>query len=119
MSIRSLSKFSSDFSNRKKNTSFKGYVNGKYYDETVIKLAKRCLGNLEYRKEIQTECTNFLKRYFYTPKDCIIPRLIASVGTFGLTEIFIAATTQSKISEIKKIRKCLVDLLLEKAIKKF
>lgn len=106
----------STFTNYKKN-AFKGYVNGNYYEDKIIDLAKQALKNQNWEKEMKAKKVNFFKDYLTAVNDEIPLRIWAAIVSFGGTEAVIAAlcaadAISDKTEEnINSVKNCMIDLL--------
>ena len=98
-------------------TNFKGYVNGKYYADSIIDMAKDALKNPKWESELRAKKSTFFKDYTTAHDDDLTTRIVAGIVSFGATEAVIAGLsalgamsddTEEKIQEIKD---CIIDLL--------
>lgn len=110
--------------------TFKGFANGRYYDDWIIKEAKEAMNNPDWKdKFIQKKKTvsDSLKTWQDTldtggENENMATRVILGICSLGISEIGFGAlgiledkNENKRIDEtINKIRNCMVDLWREK-----
>ena len=107
--------------NNKSNQNFKGYVNGKYYEDEIIREAKKALKNPEWRDKFLNAKRTIGESFATWHKregDDLAGRILMGIFTLGLTEITwglaqvaMDADDNKHIDrKIKKIEECMEDL---------
>ena len=109
-------------------TNFKGIVNGKYYDDEIIRMAKQVMKNPSWQKDYNSgrfTLPELVKDYFDSLVNVKNPTTWGRYGlafvTMGVSELFFAgivaagAVGSNLYEDIKmnKIKNCIVDLVNE------
>ena len=125
-----IQKIATDYQIRNNTQSFKGFVNGKYYEDWIIKEAKEAFDNPKWRnkflknKKTVTESLKTWQDTLDTGGDAEnkVTRVLMGIFSLGATEVGYGALgiieDQQKNKEIdrniEKIEDCMVDLNKEK-----
>ena len=101
--------------------SFKGYVNGKFYEDHIIDMAKKALKDSNWEKNLRKERSNLngYLNWHEGTKDQggLTTRILAAGLSFGLSEVLvggvcaIGAALDDTDKMISNIKDCMVDLL--------
>lgn len=129
MKIQAISNLQSINTNstlNRKSTNFKGYVNGNYYKDEVIELAKKYKYNPHWKDELRKGKESIKKaisewHYEYANPDSSNPtasRVLVGIFSLGLSEVIMNTTTaistavnNSGIEKlINEVAKCIDDL---------
>lgn len=101
--------------------SFKGYVNGKFYDDWIIQKAKSALKDPSWEKTFRKN-QNYLNEYLkwheaIEDQGGLKTRVISGIFSFGATEVLmggltlIAAAIDDTEKVINNVKDCMIDLL--------
>lgn len=107
--------------NNKNTKSFKGYVNGKYYEDWIIDMAEKGLKNSNWEKEFRAKRSN-LKAYANWHENIedqggLTTRVLGGILSFGTTELLVGglcllgAATDDTNKVVNKIKDCMIDML--------
>lgn len=117
---------STNYFNYSKPQSFKGYVNGNYYKDSIIEQAREALKNPKWKEELRRgkqSIETAVKEWHYEycspgQGDEKLQRIFSGIFTFGLSEVImgsvaaIETATNNKYIEdtIDEVSRCLADL---------
>ena len=113
---------SSIYGGESKRKTFKGYVNGNYYSDEIIKKAKKALFDSNWKEKIlakkRTLKDSFSSWHNRSGQNDIAGRVLMGVFTLGLTEVTWGLTQAAMDAmdndnidkEIEEIERCIEDL---------
>lgn len=116
-----IQKISANYQIKNNQQNFKGYVNGKYYEDWIIAEAKKALKDKNWEKLFRKERSSFqgyLKWHeAIEEQGGLTTRLLAGALTLGMSEALvgglcaIGAACNNTNKDISKIKDCMIDLL--------
>lgn len=108
------------YNGNNKNIKFQGYVNGKYYKDSIIEKAKAAIKNTNWEAEMLAKKPSFGKDFLHWHGDSSLAgRIVAAIVSFGTTELMAAGIIAADVAtdetdeEISQIKSCMIDLLKE------
>ena len=115
MNIQSIN---SVYQNNSNKTSFKGYINGNYYTDSIIKASKDALKNSNWEQELLAKRVSFLKQYIDFSHGSNLHRVLFAIMSLGMSEFIFAGLyglntyiNNGIIKEtIKDMKHCIKDL---------
>lgn len=109
--------------NNKKQPSFNAYVNGKYYADEVVKIAKKAKTDNTWKNKLMERKANYIDEFFNWHKAIedqggAKTRVLAGILTLGLSEVMMGTfTTIGTVIDnnqlekmIKDVEDCIIDL---------
>ena len=116
-----IQKINNNYSINNNAKSFKGYVNGKYYDDSIINLAKKALKNSNWEKEFRAGRSN-LKAYANWHENIedqggLATRILGGILSLGTSELLVGgicllgAALDDTNKTVNEVKDCMIDML--------